>query len=38
MMKLAMELHHKNLKVMEFTMELHYGSSKDIEASIRARP
>ena len=36
--KLMMGLHHMNLKVMEFIMELDHENSKDSEASVGASP
>ena len=34
--KLMIGLHHKNLKVVKFLMELHHGSSKRDEANVQA--
>ena len=34
--KLETEFQHENLKVVKFIMELHYGSSKEGEASVKA--
>ena len=38
MVKVVMELHHGNLKVVGFMMKLHYWSFNKGEASVEASP
>ena len=38
MVKLVIGLCHRNLKMVEFIIELYYGSSEESEASVKASP